>query len=80
MRKGTPPKRSDRFKFLITDVSHQPNLNECEVYAIANAVSNALRLDLTTQGYMTSEMRPNQLKCFGGGRFISCIRKEIKTM
>ena len=64
MRRGTPPKRSDVIKVLFTDVSWQPNPNDYGLYAIANAVCDALGIDPTTQGYVTSEMRQHLISCF----------------
>ena len=64
MRRGTPPKRSDVIKVLFTDVSWQPYQNDCGLYAIANAVCDALGIDPTTQGYVTSEMRHHLISCF----------------
>ena len=51
-------------KVLFTEVSWQPNPNDCGLYAIANAVCDALGIDPTTQGYVTSEMRQHLISCF----------------
>ena len=82
MRRGTPPKRSDVIKVLFTDVSWQPNPNDCGLYAIANAVCDALGIDTTTQGYVTSEMRQHLISCFEKNEispFPAYERKSIYT-
>ena len=82
MRRGTPPKRSDVIKVLFTDVSWQPNPNDCGLYAIANAVCDALGIDPTTQGYVTSEMRQHLISCFEKNKispFPAYERKSIYT-
>ena len=80
MRRGTPPKRSDVIKVLFTDVSWQPNPNDCGLYAIANAVCDALGIDPTTQGYVTSEMRQHLISCFEKNEIFPLPAYERKSI
>ena len=63
LRKG-PSKRNDKIFLKFMDCAFQSNSDDCGLYAIANAVAEALGIDPIKQDYDTELMRGHQINCF----------------
>ena len=58
-----PPKRGDKILLKFMDFAYQNNSDDCGLYAIANAVSEAFGIDQTTQEYDTELMSGHLIHC-----------------
>ena len=71
---------NDELQINMVRVQKQQGIDDCDLFAIANAVSLARKIDPTNVTYVQSQMRAHLINCFQECEMTSFPSKPIKSI